>query len=52
MMQDTNDNQESWDTKYFNDFKNAKIDDPKILEKLEIIPERTKIQRSERKDKE
>lgn len=43
--------QESWDTKYLNDFKNAKLQDPKLMEKINSIPERTKLQRSMSKDK-
>lgn len=38
-------NQESWDSKYLDDFKNAKIQDPKLLDKINEIPERTKLQR-------
>lgn len=41
----------SWDTPYFNDFKNAKIEDPKLLEKISTIPERTKLQRNIKKNK-
>lgn len=41
----------SWDTPYYNDFKNAKIEDSKLLDKINLIPERTKIQRAEKKDK-
>ncbi len=41
----------SWDTPYYNDFKNGKIEDPKLEEKIEKIPERTKIQREAKKNK-
>jgi hypothetical protein len=49
--ENSDDNQKSWDTDYLNDFKNAKIDDPKLLEKIEAIPERTKLQRIVSKNK-
>jgi len=51
IMKNIKDDWESWDSSYLNDFKNAKIEDPKLLEKLEVIPERTKLQRQEKKDK-
>lgn len=51
IMKNVKDDWESRDTSYLNDFKNAKIEDPKLLEKLEVIPERTKLQRQEKKDK-
>lgn len=44
-------NQESWDSKYLNDFKKAKIQDPQLLDKINAIPERTKLQRTVKKDK-
>jgi len=51
MAKDVRDEGEmSWDTPYYNDFKNAKIDDPKLLDKINSIPERTKIQRWVKKD--
>lgn len=42
----------SRDSPYRNDFKNAKIDDPSIMEKIAKVPERTKLQRSEKKSTE
>ena len=52
MEKDLVDDQEiSWDTPYYNDFKNAKIEDSRLEEKLEKIPERTKIQRDVQKNR-
>lgn len=52
IAKDLGDDQEiSRDTPYYNDFKNARIEDPKLEEKLEKIPERTKIQRDAKKNK-
>jgi len=52
MEKDLVDDQEiSWDTPYYNDFKNARIEDSKLEEKIDKIPERTKIQRWVKKDK-
>ena len=52
MAKDLGDDQEiSRDTPYYNDFKNARIEDPKLDEKIEKIPERTKIQREAKKNK-
>ena len=47
----TDDQEISWDTPYYNDFKNGKIEDPKLEEKIEKIPERTKSQREVKKNK-
>ncbi len=45
------DKQESWDVKYLNDYKNALSEDSKILEKISKIPDRTKLQRVIKKNK-
>lgn len=50
MKEGADDNQLSWDTPYLEDFKNAKIEDPNLSQKLATVPERTKIQRSIVKD--
>ncbi len=39
----------SWDNDFLNDFKRAKELDPDLLEKLETIPQRTRIMRVEKK---
>jgi len=39
----------SWDNEFLNDFKRAKELDPDLLEKLETIPQRTRIMRVEKK---
>ena len=39
----------SWDNEYLNDFKKAKEDDPDLFEKLDKIPQRTRILRVEKK---
>lgn len=43
--------QESWDSRYLDDFKKSQIQDPKLLEKINQIPERTKLQRVVKKSK-
>ena len=51
MAKDARDESEmSWDTPYFHDFKNAKLDDPELFNKINVIPERTKLQRTVARD--
>jgi superfamily II DNA/RNA helicase len=49
--EDDNDQIESRDIKYLNDYKNAMLTDSKLLEKISNIPERTKLQRIIKKNK-
>lgn len=46
-----NESEISWDVPYYNDFKNAKINNPNLINLINSVPERTKIQRTIDKNK-